>query len=222
MSEPKITRRKLSDYRPAEVNPNRGTARGVPAIIDSLHYAGAGRSLLVDKDGEAIAGSHTLQAAMDAGFDDVIEVETTGRELVVVRRADLDLTTDARARALQLADNRTTILGYEQDDELVAELLTQIGTEDVQLVQAAGFDERDVRELMDRIEGAQPPEDFAAYDESIETQYCCPKCGYKWSGKANLSAQPRCEQYVLTTAPDVYQFFRDEFFEAMIGHAEIG
>lgn len=35
------------------------------------------------------------------------------------------------------------------------------------------------------------------------------------TGSANLSAQPRCEQYVLTTAPDVYQFFRDEFFEAM-------
>lgn len=36
------------------------------------------------------------------------------------------------------------------------------------------------------------------------------------TGSANLSAQPRCEQYVLTTAPDVYTFFRDEFFEAML------
>ena len=35
------------------------------------------------------------------------------------------------------------------------------------------------------------------------------------TGSANLSAQPRCEQYVLTTAPDVYQFFKREFFEAM-------
>lgn len=36
------------------------------------------------------------------------------------------------------------------------------------------------------------------------------------TGSANLSAQPRAESYVLTTAPDVYQFFRDEFFEAML------
>ena len=36
------------------------------------------------------------------------------------------------------------------------------------------------------------------------------------TGSANLSAQPRCEQYVLSTAPDVFQFFVDEFFEAMI------
>jgi hypothetical protein len=35
------------------------------------------------------------------------------------------------------------------------------------------------------------------------------------TGSANLSAQPRCEQYVLTTAIDVYQFFVNEFFEAM-------
>ncbi len=40
------------------------------------------------------------------------------------------------------------------------------------------------------------------------------------TGSANLSAQPRCEQYVLTTAPDVYQFFVSEFFEAMIANAQ--
>jgi len=36
------------------------------------------------------------------------------------------------------------------------------------------------------------------------------------TGSANLSAQPRCEQYVLTTSPDVYRFFINEFFEAML------
>lgn len=35
------------------------------------------------------------------------------------------------------------------------------------------------------------------------------------TGSANLNAQPRCEAYVLTTAPDVYRFFRDDFFHAM-------
>lgn len=39
------------------------------------------------------------------------------------------------------------------------------------------------------------------------------------TGSANLSSQPRCEQYVLTTAPDVYQFYVSEFFEAMIDNA---
>lgn len=30
---------------------------------------------------------------------------------------------------------------------------------------------------------ATAPEDFGEYGEGIETEYCCPKCGYQWSGK---------------------------------------
>lgn len=40
------------------------------------------------------------------------------------------------------------------------------------------------------------------------------------TGSANLSAQPRCEQYILTTAPDVYQFFKCDFFGAMMDGGE--
>lgn len=29
---------------------------------------------------------------------------------------------------------------------------------------------------------ASPPEQFGEYDEGIETEYCCPKCGYQWAG----------------------------------------
>lgn len=29
----------------------------------------------------------------------------------------------------------------------------------------------------------EAPEAFPAYGEDLETQYCCPKCGYEWSGK---------------------------------------
>jgi hypothetical protein len=28
-----------------------------------------------------------------------------------------------------------------------------------------------------------PPEQFPTYDEDLDTAYCCPKCGYEWSGK---------------------------------------
>jgi hypothetical protein len=38
------------------------------------------------------------------------------------------------------------------------------------------------------------------------------------TGSANLSAQPRAEQYVLTTDPGVFRFFVDEFFLAMAGN----
>jgi hypothetical protein len=40
------------------------------------------------------------------------------------------------------------------------------------------------------------------------------------SGSANLSAQPRAEQYNLSTSPDLYRFYRDEFFETMLTNAK--
>lgn len=37
-------------------------------------------------------------------------------------------------------------------------------------------------------EDPEAPEDFDEYNEDIETEHTCPKCGYKWSGKANATA----------------------------------
>jgi len=33
------------------------------------------------------------------------------------------------------------------------------------------------------IDDTDPPEKFPAYDDSIETDYKCPQCGYEWSGQ---------------------------------------
>lgn len=40
------------------------------------------------------------------------------------------------------------------------------------------------------------------------------------TSSANLSAQPRAENYVMTTAPDVYEFIVHEFFEAIFNGDE--
>lgn len=38
----------------------------------------------------------------------------------------------------------------------------------------------------DRSNGAaQPPAEFPAVGEDIKTEHCCPKCGYRWSGKSS-------------------------------------
>jgi hypothetical protein len=44
-----------------------------------------------------------------------------------------------------------------------------------------GYDGGDLDDLLDELE-PQPPDDFDEYDEGIDTEYCCPKCGYEWSG----------------------------------------
>lgn len=113
----KVTQRKLSDYQQDPANANAGTERGVYMLEHSLEQFGAGRSLLADKNGVLLAGNKTQQSASDLGITDVIEVETDGTQLVVVKRTDLDLTQDEdnRARGLAYADNRAGEVGLAWD-----------------------------------------------------------------------------------------------------------
>lgn len=59
---------------------------------------------------------------------------------------------------------------------------------------------------------------FLAFKNHIKCIAICNPAGdcCTITGSANLSSQPRCEQYNLTTAPDVHAFYREQFFEAML------
>lgn len=92
-------------------------------LEESLRNYGAGRSLLVDKNGVVIAGNKTLEAAVSVGLDDVVVVPTDGTKLVVVQRTDLDLSADPRAKALGVADNRVAQIGLEWDANVLQELV---------------------------------------------------------------------------------------------------
>ena len=106
-------------YQQDSHNANRGTDRGRALVEKSLRDLGAGRSIVVDKNGIAIAGNKTLEAAERLGLP-VREVETDGSELVVVKRSDLDLSEPVgKARKLAYADNRAGELGLEWDAEVI-------------------------------------------------------------------------------------------------------
>ena len=110
--------RSIEDLRPDPKNANRGTERGLAILEDSLRKYGAGRSILVDKNGEVIAGNKTLEVA--AALDlPVRVVKTNGTELVVVQREDLDLDDGDKARELAYADNRSSQVGLDWDLERI-------------------------------------------------------------------------------------------------------
>lgn len=112
----------LKTLTPHVRNANKGTERGSIQIEESLKDYGAGRSIVVDKNGVVIAGNHVLEAAAGAGLKGRV-IETDGTELIVVKRKDLDLEKDKRAVELAIADNRTSQVGLEWDaDVLRAEL----------------------------------------------------------------------------------------------------
>lgn len=122
MTQPRIRRAKIAELRPDPVNANAGTERGGQMVEDSLRRYGAGRSILVDRNGVAIAGNKTLEGAAAAGLEDVIIVPTDGTRLVVVQRTDLDLTTDAAAKELAIVDNRAGELGLRWDPDALTKL----------------------------------------------------------------------------------------------------
>jgi DNA modification methylase len=148
-------------------NANRGTDRGRRAVAASLEECGAGRSILVDRDGTVIAGNKTLEAAQALGLP-VRVVESSGDELVVVQRTDLELDgEDQRARRLAYLDNRAAQLGLDWDtDQILADL--QSGTDF-----AGIWDDAELDELLKRVsgtEGLTDPDDVPEVPEEATTQ----------------------------------------------------
>jgi hypothetical protein len=39
------------------------------------------------------------------------------------------------------------------------------------------------------LEGPKPPEEFGVVGEDLHTDYACPRCGYRWSGRADAGAE---------------------------------
>jgi len=111
----------LADIEADVNNPNAGSQQGIEFVAESVRKYGAGRSILVDKKGRAIAGNKTLIAARRAGLE-VEVVVTEGDKLVVVQRTDLDLE-DPEARALSIADNRASQVGLVWGREQLARAL---------------------------------------------------------------------------------------------------
>ena len=74
-------------------------------IEKSFRELGAGRSILLDRNGNIIAGNKSQQAAIAAGIKMVRVIETTGDELVAVKRTDVDIDS-AEGRKMAYLDIR--------------------------------------------------------------------------------------------------------------------
>lgn len=85
-------------------------------IKKSLKELGAGRSIVIDNEGEIIAGNGVYEQAKKLGIKTKI-VETDGSELVVVKRTDL-ATGDDKRKKLALADNAASDTSEWADDLL--------------------------------------------------------------------------------------------------------
>ena len=109
---------KISDLTPDDKNYNKGSEFGNSLIEKSLRKFGAGRSILIDKNNRIIAGNKTIENAGAIGLDDIIVVETTGNQIVAVKRMDIDLDSK-QGRELALADNASAKANINWDFEAI-------------------------------------------------------------------------------------------------------
>ena len=109
---------KISDLTPDDKNYNKGSEFGNSLIEKSLRKFGAGRSILLDKNNRIIAGNKTIENAGAIGLDDIIVVETTGNQIVAVKRMDIDLDSK-QGRELALADNASAKANINWDFETI-------------------------------------------------------------------------------------------------------
>ncbi|HOQ49451.1 MAG TPA: hypothetical protein PLV01_06465 [Candidatus Kapabacteria bacterium] len=111
----------IADLQFDDKNANRHTQKGLRLLEKSLQQLGAGRSIVLDKNNRIICGNGVVEVAGQIGLEKVRVVETTGDEIVAVKRVDLSLD-DAKARELAIADNQTAKVGIEFDFDVLDDL----------------------------------------------------------------------------------------------------
>jgi hypothetical protein len=133
--EPKVKVIKLSELTPDARNANQGTERGAYMLDKSLSEVGAGRSIVADKNNRVPAGNKTLEAAVEAGFEEAVVIESDGRRLVVVQRTDWDLEDgdpNSAARRYAYWDNRSGETGLEWEfDQIVQDIESGVDLSDL-------------------------------------------------------------------------------------------
>lgn len=141
---------KKQDYMSQEIkfdkkNYRKHNDRNKNLINKSLKECGAGRSIVIDAEGEIIAGNGIYEQAKKLKIPTKI-IETDGSELVVVKRTDLN-TDDEKRKQLAIMDNSTSDSSEFDLDSLQAdfdfEQLQDWGLD----VEFPDLDEQEVKEV---------------------------------------------------------------------------
>ena len=165
---------KISDLQPDKKNARKRTARGHAAIEHSLRELGAGRSIVIDKNGAIIAGNGVIESAEKAGITEIQVIPSDGSKLIAVQRLDLCLATDPKARQLAVADNRTGELA-----EWVPENLKDLASD---LDLKPFFSESELTEITATDKQPEPGEKSGEVDiDAFTFAHTCPKCHFQFN-----------------------------------------
>jgi len=98
---------KIADLKPDQNNARKHNPRNIGMISRAIGRVGVGRSIVIDEEGNILAGNGTVEALAECGIEKVRVVETDGNEIVAVQRKGLS---PEQKTELSIADNRTAEL----------------------------------------------------------------------------------------------------------------
>jgi hypothetical protein len=171
----------LAALPPNARNPRRHPPNQREALAGILRDVGLIQTVIVNqRSGDAWPDDQRGQAVLLDGHLRVVLAGEAGQAELPVTYVDLDPAHEAEA--LATLDPVTGMATY--DTALLADLLRDVQSGEAG-VQALLTDLAEREGLTPK--EMEPPEDFPAYDDDIETTHQCPKCGYEWSGSTKSS-----------------------------------
>ncbi len=136
----KVTEAKITDLHFDNKNANKHTQKGLRLVEKSLSKLGAGRSILIDKNNNIIAGNGVIETAGQIGLENIRIVETDGKEIVAVKRTDIDINSK-KGRELAIIDNHSAKESIDLDFDVINDLVSEY---DISLVEWEFFDNKGI------------------------------------------------------------------------------
>lgn len=138
----------------------------IELLAELFRKYGVDQPIVVDENGVILKGHGRRLAAIKAEI----------ARYPVVQRVGL---TDAEKTAMRIEDNQVALLsGW--DNELIRGEIALLESEGYE-IRLLGFGEA---ELVSFRTVPGPPDAFPKFGEDVPTEFCCPRCQFKWSGNA--------------------------------------
>lgn len=142
----RVVMRPLGEITPDPRNPRKHSPRQITKIARSIETFGFNVPILVDRNGQIVAGHGRLQAAQKLGWEAVPTIM-------------LEHLTENQAKAYRIADNRLTEIS-EWDDQLLAEQLKELSLVDLDFsLEVTGFEMGEIDVRIESLDLREPGED---------------------------------------------------------------
>ena len=170
----KVKTMKISELVPYENNP-RLNEGAVQYVANSIKQFGFKVPIVVDTDNTIVSGHTRYLAAISLDM----------KEVPVIVADDL---TPEQIKAFRIADNKTAEKAswdYSKLSKEIEELtnldfdlnLSDLGFGEFELEALKGITDDDDSDDV----GAEAPDGFKEYGETVPTKHICPRCGYEWN-----------------------------------------